>query len=122
MGYWGTDIFQSDYALDTLTELVAPFVNFIEANAENPSLCHWDDVVIDEFVIGAKILICLMDNGFPIECLPPSKPLRVRRNEFAIHWLEYAKGSDFHIERLSHILVVWDRLIEIAAQKEADKS
>ena len=122
MGYWGTGLFESDYSLCTLSGLVDPFVDRIEANARNPQTSQWDEILIDELVICAKVLIGLKKEGVPLARLPRSQLLKDHRDEFAKRWSENPETSEFQQERLRIILEVWDEMTAISEQHEKESS
>jgi len=93
------------------------FVDRIENNAQNPQTSEWDEILIDELVISAKILIGLKKEGVPLERLPKSQILKDQRDGFAKRWREYSK-TDFQNKRLTNILEVWDEMIVVSTHHE----
>ena len=122
MGYWGTGLFESDYALCTLCGLIDPFVDRIEENARNPQTSEWDEILVDELVISAKVIIGLTKQGVPLERLPRSQLLKDHRDKFAERWRENPETSEFQQERLRNILEVWDEMTAVSEQHEKENS
>ena len=119
MGYWGTEIFDSDHALCSLGELVDPFVDLIEKHAANPeATSQWDETNIDELVISSGILMTLVEAEFPIETLPDSKILKKHRSSFIKQWRKNAEGNEFQLARLAKIIEVWDQMIKVSKAHE----
>ena len=118
MAYWGPDIFESDFALCTLSNLLDPFIELIEKNAANPETSQWDEVLIDELIISASILMTLLRAGFPIGRLPQSSLLKQHRESFVKKWREYAGGDEFQEKRLTKILEIWDEMTRVAEAEE----
>jgi len=119
MAYWGTGIFESDYALCTLGELLAPMGKKMEDCLLHERLVEWDAVEADHVAIGMKIIMTLDDEGISIESPPAVGLAKEKLQNFKLGWEKNCKRScedkenyEFQMERLKELVAVWEQYLK----------